>query len=184
MTIIEVMIALGVSTVILGVMFVSLFSLQRNFTAVETYATAQGNEARIADYLSTDLRRALGVSVASNVLTITIPDYYNNGGARPAPNAAPAAPTVVNSKVTYAGGAEVTIKYYQLGDAFYRSVNNVPTAIATDVADFKVTVTDDVNTATCTSVFTPRFSFNPTQGAIDGTKSFTRVFLRNSSARN
>ena len=184
MTLIETMIALAMSTTILGVLFVSLFSLQRNFTAVEAYATSQGNQARVSDYISADLRRALNVSVVSNVLTVNIPDYYNTGGPKPAPGATPVTPTVVNNLVTYAGGASIAIRYYQQGNAFYRSVNNVATVIANDVADFQVTLTDNINTATCTTVFSPRFTATPSAGAIAGTQAFTKVYLRNSAARN
>ena len=184
MTLIEVMIALAMSTTIIGVLLVSLFSLQRNYTAVEAYGIAQGNQARISDYISADLRRAMNVSAVSGILTIIIPDYYNTGGPIPLPGATPSTPTVINNKVTYANSATIAVKYYQQGNTIYRSVNNVAAAIANDVADFQVTVTDNVNTATWTTVFTPRFTATPSQGAIASTQAFTKVYLRNSAARN
>ena len=183
-TLVEMMVSLGASTVILAALLTALITLQRNYAAVQAYASAEGNQGRISDYLSADLRRALGASAASNVLTIKIPDYYNTAGAAPSPGATPLNPSVVNNAVVYGTGAPVTVTYYQSGNAFYRSVNGTPTAIAVDVADFIVSVQDLVSTVTCTTTFSPRFTLAPSASAIAATSTFTKVYLRNASARN
>lgn len=183
MTLVEMMVALAASTVVLAGAITATSTLQRNAAAVEAYAISEGNQARISDYLSADLRRALSVSVAANVLTITIPNYYNTTGGTPSPGATPSNPSVVGTTVAY-GTTPLTITYYQSGNLFYRSVNGNAAAIASDVADFIVSIQDLTNTVTCTTTFSPRFTLAPSTSAIAATTIYTKVTLRNACARN
>ena len=184
MTLTEMMVSLAASTAVLAALMSALITLSRNYAAVQAYSSSEGNQGRIADYISADLRRSLSVTAVNNVLTITIPDYYNNLGVAPSPGATPLDPSITNGAVAYGAGSPVTITYYKSGNSFYRSVNGTPTAIANDVADFNVTTVDLTNTVTCTTTFSPRFTLSPSAGAIASTTTYTKVYLRNNCARN
>lgn len=183
LTLVETAITSGISVIVFGVLMFALMSLQRNYAAVEAYGAAEGNQMRISDYLALDVRRALDIAAANDVLTLTVPDYYGNGGAAPAGTAAPVDPVPSGSRVTY-GATPLTVKYYQQGNNFNRSVNGVVTVIATDVADFRVTIQDSASTVSCTTTFSPRFTLAPTASAVAATSVFTKVYVRNVSARN
>jgi hypothetical protein len=124
----------------------------------------------------------LTVSVADDVLTLTVPDYYGNGGAMPSPGSTPSDPKVVNGLVSYSP-TPVTITYYQQGASFYRTVNGVPTEIANNVADFAVTEAASGSFVTCSTTFSPSFTYNPSADAIAATSVFTSVYPRNASAQ-
>ncbi len=86
MTLVETAITSGISVIVFGILMFALMSLQRNYAAVEAYGAAEGNQMRISDYLALDVRRALDISAANNVLTLTVPDYYGtSGGAERTP---------------------------------------------------------------------------------------------------
>ena len=181
-TLVEMIFAVAIGCTVLGALLTSLAYIFRNDAAVTAYSTAEGNQMRISDYIAFDVRRALSVNVTNDVLTITVPDYYNDGGVIPAAGTVPQDPVLVNGSVTY-GTQPVTITYYQQGSNFYRTVNGAPTVIAGDVADFSVTAESAGHAISCTTTFSPSFTFNPSAGAIAATSVFTNVYPRNVSAR-
>ena len=96
-TLVESMVALAVSSLLLGGVFLSYFTLQRTFAGCGQYALNVNSGDRLLDYLSMDLRRAVRVNQGpvatvnplrgigtryvitdTNVLCITIPDYYSS----------------------------------------------------------------------------------------------------------
>ncbi len=181
-TLVEMVFAAAIGCAVIGALLVALSVLRRNYAAVEAYAVAEGNQMRISDYIAFDVRRSLTVNVVNNVLTITVPDYYGNGGAVLNSASTPLEPVVVNGSAGY-DAAPLTIKYYQQGSVFQRTVNGVATAIADDVADFSVTAQDLGDAVSCRMTFSPRFAMNPSADAIAATSVFIKVYPRNASAR-
>ena len=76
----------------------------------------------------------------------------------------------------------VRIAYYKSGSVIYRSVNDVPTPLATDVEDFVPSYTDDGKQVVGVSVsFVPRFQLNQRDvSALRlGTAAYAKTLLRN-----
>ena len=82
-------------------------------------------------YVCRDLRRALTVAVdthnGAQRIKITIPDFYETDGT-------PRDPVIAGGSVFYGDKANpVRVAYYKSGSVIYRSVNDVPYELATDV---------------------------------------------------
>jgi hypothetical protein len=182
MTLLEVMCSATIGLAVVGAFVESVSDLSRHSAAVIDYTTSEGDQMRISDYIAFDVRRSLSTNVVKNVLTVTIPDYYGNSGATPAAGTTPKDPTLVNGNLTY-GASPITITYYQQGSSFYRAVNGAPTAIAQDVADFTVNVATTGEMITCTTTFSPSFTWTPAAGAIAATSVCTSVYPRNIGAQ-
>ena len=203
-TLAETLVASAAASLVLGALITTSVALQKSFSAAVAYATAEGDQLRFSDYVALDCRRAStakvdnGVTIngisTNNVLTLTIPDYYDsydtNGNPYPCPETSPAPspashpkdPTLVNNAVTY-GGTPRTIRYYAQGSRFYREQNGVATAIANSVAGFNITQQDLTSTVKCTITFTPTFITSLSNNGVAGSKTFTVTFLRNAGAR-
>ena len=203
-TLAETLVASAAASLVLGALITTSVALQKSFSAAVAYATAEGDQLRFSDYVALDCRRAStakvdnGVTIngisTNNVLTLTIPDYYDsydtNGNPYPCPETSPAPspashpkdPTLVNNAVTY-GGTPRTIRYYAQGNRFYREQNGVATAIADNVAGFNITQQDLTSTVKCTITFTPTFITSLSNNGVAGSKTFTVTFLRNAGAR-
>jgi hypothetical protein len=203
-TLAETLVASAAASLVLGALITTSVALQKSFSAAVAYATAEGDQLRFSDYVALDCRRAStakvdnGVTIngisTNNVLTLTIPDYYDsydtNGNPYPCPETSPAPspashpkdPTLVNNAVTY-GGTPRTIRYYAQGSRFYREQNGVATAIANNVAGFNITQQDLTSTVKCTITFTPTFITSLSNNGVAGSKTFTVTFLRNAGAR-
>ena len=203
-TLAETLVASAAASLVLGALIATSVALQKSFSAAVAYATAEGDQLRFSDYVALDCRRAStakvdnGVTIngisTNNVLTLTIPDYYDsydtNGNPYPCPETSPAPspashpkdPTLVNNAVTY-GGTPRTIRYYAQGNQFYREQNGVATAIANNVAGFNITQQDLTSTVKCTITFTPTFITSVSNNGVAGSKTFTVTFLRNAGAR-
>ena len=177
------MVALTAGLIILAATTVTFVGVQRLHAAVEDYSMDEGSQMLISDYISMDLRRCLDVTAVNNVLTITIPDYYSNGGVKPSSTAVPNNPTVVGNSISY-GNTNVTVKYYLQGSSFIREVNGTQNAIADNVSDFSITDQDLTTAVTCTTTFQPRFATAATANEIAGSKVYTKVYLRNVLARH
>lgn len=183
-TLFETLVAVSLGAIVSAGVLTGLSVLQRTWAAAEAYTLAQGSQVRLADTLARDVRCALSVAVADNVLTLTLPDYLGNGGARSSgPGVLPVDPSVVGNSLTY-GPAPLTVRYHQQGAAFVREVNGgPPESLAEDIADFQVTSADVGNSVTCAVTFSPRFTLAPSADAVANTLVFNRTFLRNVSAR-
>ncbi len=83
-TLVEMLMTIASSSIVLTALISGGVALVRSFAAVEGYSIAEGDQLRVSDYISMDVRRALTASVDNNnVLTITIPNYYDANNANP-----------------------------------------------------------------------------------------------------
>lgn len=202
-TLIELLMATGVTGLVLGGLVAGSIALQRSFAATIDYATAQSDQMRISDYLAVDMRRALTVVPdGSGGVALTLPNYYNSDGTAKSPTVIstmgwPAKkrkkkkhkhPNIITSQTTaYDAGATTTVKYYKgkstaLGkdpSRFYRESAGVARAIATDVSDFQVTLSEDGDLAHTSITFTPRFKMHRTSADDAGTTYSQTTLLRN-----
>jgi Tfp pilus assembly protein PilW len=176
LTLVEIMMSAGCGSLVLAAVLTASVALQRSFAAVQGYSVAEGDQLRVLDYIAMDCRRALSASIANNVLTLTVPLYYD-----PCAQNGTVTPTLSNGTVTYKLGASgnggdcpsvtntsVTIKYSQSGSNFTREVisqksdgstSDVSTAIATNVASFTVTNVDLTTSLSCNIMFFPTFRY-------------------------
>lgn len=189
----EMMIALAVSAVILGVTLTSSTSLQKSFNAIDSYFATHMQQIRIVDYLSRDVKRGLAVTTSLDLqtVTITIPNYIVQAGdpeaiANPALVGTPRTPTIVNTpsgpQVNY-GSTTSTIVYSINGLSILRSENGVVTTIASST-DQLVPQTTDVELAnteyTKTSItFQPIFTSGGSVAQRSGTTVYSTAYLRN-----
>ena len=180
-TLVETLMALACGSMILASVLYAGSTLQRSFMAVEGYSTAEGDQLRVSDYIARDCRRSTSATVANNILTLTLPNYYDNSGN-------PITPTFdVNGKIQYGAGS-VTIRYYASGTDFDRDVTNASgttttTTIASNIDSFTVSSQDITSSVTCTITFAPRFTTLAQPGPINGTTVYSNTFLRNAGAR-
>ena len=172
MTIPEVMIAAAVASLLSAAMVTGAILLQKNFRASMQYARDQAKQARLLDYIALDLRRATTASVASGVLTITIPDYYDANGL-------PRDPTLSMGRVYYnSPTAAVTIRYFQQNGQVIRQEGTATTIIADGVQDFQMTFVNQGQVVEVSITFLPTFQQNG-QGVRAGTAVYARTLLRN-----
>ena len=176
----ELLIASAVTCVIAAGMALGMSSLQHSFVAADHHAKSQLEQARLMDYIARDLRRATSVAVdnyqGAQRITLAIPDYYDGLGL-------PRDPVIVGSGVTYGNAASpVSISYYKSGSTLFRSINNRPTVLATQVQDFVPTYTDNGEQAVGLSVsFVPKFQMNQrdVSSLRTGTTTYCTTLLRN-----
>jgi len=180
-TLVEMLMSVGCGSLILASVVAGSVALQRSVTAIEGYSTSEGDQLRVLDYVAMDCRRALSASVANNILTLTVPTYYDSNGYAVAPS------FTSTWGIQYGTGSTVTISYYQIGNSFVRSVTVGPTtsttAIATNVSNFTVTPQDLTSSVSCSITFSPRFTYLPGPGPVAGTTVYCNTFLRNAAAR-
>jgi Tfp pilus assembly protein PilW len=188
MSLAEIMIATGIFSVAMAALLGASVSLQTSYSATDDYFTGEGDQLRVMDYFTTDLRRAMGVALNSNTvvykgtsytntvptgavkyLTVVIPNYKDDSGSTPTIRM----PGVSSDGVSY-GSTPVKISYYLLGNSLYRvevdpdlaanDSRNSPTSIADNVSDFNVTdsvIANPLSTDTVVSIsatFAPKFS--------------------------
>ena len=81
-TISEMMIAIAIASLILGVTVTSSIALQRSFNSVDDYLAAHMQQIRIVDFLARDVRRGLSVtsSIDKQMVDIKIPKYIIQAG--------------------------------------------------------------------------------------------------------
>jgi prepilin-type N-terminal cleavage/methylation domain-containing protein len=192
-TLAETMIALAVSAVVLGITLTSSSSLQKSFSAIDSYFATHMQQIRIVDYLSRDVKRGLIVTTSADLqtVTITVPNYLIQAGdpeaiANPALVGCPRTPTIINTpsgpQVNY-GAATSTIIYSINGLSILRTENGVVTTIASST-DQLVPQTTDVELAnteyTKTSItFQPIFTSGGSVAQRSGTTVYSTAYLRN-----
>ncbi len=199
-TLVEMLMAMGVTGLVLGGMVMGSVALQRSLAATLDYAIAQNDQSRISDYLAVDMRRALNVTPdGSGGVTMTLPNFYNSDGTVKNPTVVSTMgwPSKKRKKkkhkhgniitaqtVSYDPATTVTVKYYK-GSAgavgkdptkFYRESGGVAKAIASDVSDFQVSISDDETMAKTSITFAPRFRLLKTYAA-NATTTFTQTTL-------
>src|SRR5215475_5877909 len=85
-TLIEVLLALAVGSLMLAAILAASVCLQKSFGAVEDFFTSHLQQVRIIDYLSRDVKRAYIVTTSANPQTVTciLPNYLiDNGSSQP-----------------------------------------------------------------------------------------------------
>ena len=177
--------AMAGSSIVLTAMVVGGVALLRSFAAVEGYSFSDGDELRVSDYIALDVRRALTASVdANNVLTITIPNYYDANNNNPKwSNAHAVSPSFDSNGAIQYGVGTTTVKYYKLASNFIREVNGTANTIATNVSSFQVTSQDLTSSVSCSITFSPSFTTIEGPGPVAGTTLYSNTFLRNATAR-
>jgi len=184
-TLIEMLMTMAGSSVVLTAMVVGGVALMRSFAAVEGYSFSDGDQLRVSDYIALDVRRALTASVdANNVLTITIPNYYDANNSNPKwSNAHALDPTFDSDGAIKYGATTTTIRYYKLSSSFIREVNGTANTIATNVSSFQVTSQDLTSSVSCSITFSPKFTTPVGPDPVTGTTLYSNTFLRNATAR-
>jgi len=81
-TLSEMMIAIAIASLILGVTVTSSIALQRSFNSVDDYLATHMQQIRIVDFLARDVRRGLSVtsSIDKQMVDIKIPKYIIQAG--------------------------------------------------------------------------------------------------------
>ena len=153
----ELMVAIAVGVLALAAAFSAAITVQRCFAASEEFAADKREQSRLNDYLAMDLRRARTVSGASGnvLLTITIPDYFDDLGNVVTPSIIKAAD---KTYVATYGSTLVPVIYRKDGATITRTVgNNSPVVIAEGVEDFEFAL-DGIGTR---EFIDTRISFQP-----------------------
>ena len=185
----EALVACSVVSIMAAALLAGISSLQRSFRASQHHATSQVQQSRLLGYIGRDLRRASTVKIdeinGAQRLTLTIPDYYDDGGqARD--------PRIRNDEIEYTEASlttpdPVTVRYYKQDSTIYRSASRIGratgtpvasesvTTIATDVQEFVPNYTDGGKQSIGVSVsFVPRFQLNPND--ISGLRAASAVY--------
>jgi prepilin-type N-terminal cleavage/methylation domain-containing protein len=192
-TLVEMMIALGLSGVALGAVLTSSISLQKSFNAVDNYFGTHMQQIRIVDYLSRDVKRGLIVTTSADLqtVTVTIPNYLIQAGdpeavANPLLVGTPRTPTILYTpsgpQVNY-GNTMSTVVYSINGLSILRTENGAVTTIAssTDQLVPQTTDVDLANTAYAktTITFQPIFTSGGAAAERSGTTVYSTAYLRN-----
>jgi prepilin-type N-terminal cleavage/methylation domain-containing protein len=192
-TLYELLVAMSISSVVVGAAMTSGIALQKSFKAVDSYFGTHMQQIRIIDYLSRDVKRGLIVttSVSPQSVTVTIPNYLIKSGdpeaiANPSLVGTARTPTIAYTasglQANY-GSTTSTVVYSVNGNSIVRIENGVVTTIASST-DQLVPTTTDIELAnteyTKSSVtFMPIFTSSGTQAARTGTSLYTTSYLRN-----
>jgi prepilin-type N-terminal cleavage/methylation domain-containing protein len=173
-TLLEVLIASSIFSIMTAALFALSMSLQKTFRACSNQLRCQSEQLRILDYMALDLRRALTVNAEPTRLTVTIPNYYDAAGN-------PSAPVIDKGRVEYGASAlPVTVSYYKQGRAIYRESGGKRQEIGSDVDDFDIQIAEAGKTASVSLSFLPRFQFTSSPlGYREGTATHITTLLRN-----
>jgi prepilin-type N-terminal cleavage/methylation domain-containing protein len=192
-TLAEMLVALGVASVVFAAIITASVALYRSFNAVDAYFSTQMQQLRIIDYLNRDVKRATVVTTSANLqsITVTMPNYLIKAGdAEAVANAAlvgmPRNPTVTLSatgpQVNYGTGT-TTVVYSVSNNSILRTENGQVTTIASSTDQLLPQSTDvelaNTEYANTTVTFMPIFTMNGSVAARTGTTLYTTSYLRN-----
>lgn len=192
-TLSELVVALGLSSIVLAAALTTTVSLQKSFNAVDNYFATHMQQVRIIDYLTRDVNRGLIVttSVDLQTVTVSVPNYIIQAGDPEAlVNASligtPRTPTITSTssglQVNYTA-TPATVVYSINGASIVRIENGAVTTIAssTDQLVPKTTDVEMSNTEyTNTSVtFQPIFTSSGSAASRSGTSISALAYLRN-----
>jgi len=166
-TLVEMMMSVGCGSLILAAVVISGVAMQRSFGAIESYSTSEGDELRILDYIAMDCRRATVVSVSGNVMTLTLPVYYNS-----ASNYQAVTPTLTSGVISYGSGG-VQVIYQKSGNTFTREVK-ITNSSGTTTSDNTTTIAKNVSSFTINDL-----SASSTNGTVSCNVMFFPNFLHN-----
>src|SRR5437764_4994974 len=100
-TLIEMMLAVSIGSLMLAAMLPASICLQRSFSAVYNYFASHVQQVRIIDFLSRDVRRSFIVTTSTDLQTVTciIPNYLVDNGSNQPTRATPTLSLVGNKVV-------------------------------------------------------------------------------------
>src|SRR3954466_11660058 len=192
-TLTELMIGLGLSSLIIAAAITASVGLQKSFNAVDNFYSTQMQQIRIIDYLSRDINRGFSVttSVDRQSVTVNMPNYLIKAGdaeavANPSLIGTPRTPTIAYTpsgmQVNYTA-TPTTVVYQINGMSIVRIENGVLTTIASST-DQLVPITTDVELSNTeytnsTVTFLPVFTSNGVAAERSGTTLCTTAYLRN-----
>jgi type II secretory pathway component PulJ len=189
----EMLVSLGLSSLVLAVTVTSGIALQKSFNAVDNYFTTHMQQIRIIDYLNRDVKRGLIVTTSLDLqsVTVSVPNYIIQAGdpeavGHPSLIGTPRTPTIDYTssglQVNYTATPS-TVVYSVSGNSILRMENGLVTTIASST-DQLVPQTTDVDLAnteyTNTSVsFMPIFTMAGSVAERTGTTVYATAYLRN-----
>ena len=192
-TLTELMIGLGLSSLIVAAAITASVALQKSFNAVDNFFATEMQQIRIVDYLSRDVQRGLAVTTSVDLqsVTVNVPNYViQTGDPEAVANASligtPRTPTISYTssgpQVNYTA-APSTVVYQINGMSIVRIENGVVTTIASST-DQLVPQTTDVELANTeytnsTVTFLPIFTSNGVAAERTGTTLCSTAYLRN-----
>jgi prepilin-type N-terminal cleavage/methylation domain-containing protein len=199
-TLCEMLVALGVASVVFAAIITASVALYRSFNAVDDYFSTQMQQLRIMDYLNRDVKRATMVTTSANLqsITVTVPNYLIQAGdteavANVALIGLPRNPTVVRGptgfQVNYGTGS-TDVVYSVSNNSILRTekLTGSPgpgqiTTIASSTDQLLPQSTDvelaNTEYASTTVTFMPIFTMNGSTAARTGTTLYTTSYLRN-----
>jgi prepilin-type N-terminal cleavage/methylation domain-containing protein len=188
-TLTEMMIAIAIGSIILGVTLTSSIALQKSFSAADNYFGAHMQQIRIVDYLARDVRRGFSVttSLDKQTVTVKIPKYIiqaADSDATPSTIGTPRSPTLAISSGDYninygtTTNQITTVEYKVSGSSIQRTEDGVVTTIASST-DVLIPETIDIELAN-TEYTTTAITFKPISVADrSGTVVYSTAYLRN-----
>ncbi len=152
-TILEMVLAAAVVTVILGSIVTTFSALQGSFLASEYQIDAQADESRVLAYISRDIRQASTVQVSADnaSLTLSVPSTSTPTLNL---NLGPALLSLLG--VSGSAPGSTTIQYYRQGTSIIRNVGGTSTALSSSATNFQVTMMGSL--ARIDVAFIPRYS--------------------------
>jgi prepilin-type N-terminal cleavage/methylation domain-containing protein len=188
-TLTEMMIAIAIGSIILGVTLTSSIALQKSFSAADNYFGAHMQQIRIVDYLARDVRRGFSVtsSLDKQTVTVKIPKYIiqaADSDATPSTIGTPRSPTLAISSGDYninygtTTNQITTVEYKVSGSSIQRTEDGVVTTIASST-DVLIPETIDIELAN-TEYTSTAITFKPISVADrSGTVVYSTAYLRN-----
>jgi type II secretory pathway pseudopilin PulG len=183
-TLSEMLIAVGIGSLILAAITLTSVSLQKSLSAVDNYFATHNQQIRIIDYMGRDVRRSTIVNTSVDLQTVNcyIPNYIiqagdpdaGAGGSNVGKRRTPTITSSLNKFIVNYGTVDYTqsppsgvskVVYSVSGQSIIRTENGAVTTIASST-DQLVPKTTDVqlaNTEYATTVvtFLPTFVFGP-----------------------
>lgn len=196
MSLVETIVAMAAFSAAMAALLGASVALQSSFSATEDYFFGEGDQLRVMDYFTTDLRRALAVGLnsetvtyqgttytntvptgATKYLTVVIPNYKDATGAT-------RFPTATSDVVAY-GSAPVKVSYYLLGNSLYR-IEVDPDLLSTDKRNNAVSIADNVSDFNITDAIVANPLFTETVVSISATfaPKYSRALWAKSLASN
>ena len=188
-TLAEMMIAIAIGSIILGVTLTSSIALQKSFSAADNYFGAHMQQIRIVDYLARDVKRGFNVttSLDKQTVTVKIPKYIiqaADSDATPSTIGTPRSPTLAISNGDYninygtTTNQITTVEYKVSGSSIQRTEDGVVTTIASST-DVLIPETIDIELAN-TEYTSTAITFKPISVADrSGTVVYSTAYLRN-----
>lgn len=173
-TLVEVLIASSLFSIMTAALFALSLSLQKTFRGCSTQMRCQAEQLRILDYMALDLRRAVSVTNTPTRMIARIPNYYDAAGK-------PKDPVLRQGRVEYDSAVStIEVSYYKQGTAIYRESVGRREIIGSDVEDFEINIADVGRSVNVALSFQPRFQFSSSPGGYrEGTSTYITTLLRN-----